>query len=407
MLPDVNIQFENGNLGRVTVSPDGIFAVVAQVADEEGMTLQFSRPNAITSLADLAALGLVDSIANHAVYKFFMQFYNEVGEGALIYLIPIAQIESLSSACEIGGIVENAIRLADKPIRGIYAVYNPVADEELEDLFENTDGLYPDVWLLMANAQPMLEAFLASYKQPMFMVIDGFNFNGQSGSLRDLSEMDNNRVAIVIGDTESRNGETASRSSALGLVAGRLAKYRVHVNIGKVLNGALTPDEMFIVNVPVKVYNVGALHDKGYISFRTHSTKSGFFFTDDPQASSTQDDYRHITNRRVIDKAFRIAYGVLINEVLADIPVTNTGAMTISYARDLEGRVVRAIAENMTNFGELSVDDQDPLDFGAICEIDTAYNLVRNSTIKLNYLRVRPKGYARTVDVPLGFVAMS
>lgn len=405
MLPDVNIEFENGNLGRVTVSPDGIFAVVAQVADEEGMTLEFSRPNAITSLADLATFGLVDSIANHAVYKFFKQFYNEVGEGALIYLIPVTQDTTLSSASAVGGLVQNAIRLADKAIRGIFAVYNPIYDEELE-LVPNTDGLLPDVWLLMANAQPMLEGFLASYKEPMFMVIDGFNFNGESGDLRDLTEMDNNRVAIVIGDTESRTGGTASRSSAIGLVAGRLAKYRVHVNIGKVLNGALTPDAMFIEDTPVKVYNVGALHDKGYITFRTHATKSGFFFTDDPQASSTQDDYRQITNRRVIDKAFRIAYSVLINEVLADIPVTNSGAMTTSYARDLEGRVVRAIAENMTNFGELSVDDQDPLDFGAICEIDTTYNLVRNSTIKLNYLKVRPKGYARTVDVPLGFVTM-
>jgi len=365
------------------------------------MTLEFQRPNSITTLADLTAFGLVDSVQNHRVYKWFKEFYTEVGEGAQVFLIPVAQDLSLSESFEVGGIVQNALRLADKEIRGVFAVFNPSVLGDVED------GLDEDVWATITNAQAMAEGYLNSFKQPIFVVVEGFNFTGDASDLRDLTTMDNNRVCVVIGDTEDRSGTTNSRSAAAGLLGGRLAKYRVHVNCGKVLNGSLPVDKLFIVDTPVKVANVAALHDKGYITFRTHATKSGFFFTDDPMACTPDDDYAYITNRRVIDKSYRIAYAVLVNELLADIPVTNSGAMTISYARDLEGRVVRAISDNMTNFGELSVDDQNPLDFGAICSIDTAHNLVRNSSIKLNYLHVRPKGYARMVDVPLGFVPMN
>jgi len=155
------------------------------------------------------------------------------------------------------------------------------------------------------------------------------------------------------------------------------------------------------------LFDVEALHDKGYISFRKHNGRSGYFFTDDPMATDGKEDYAHITKRRVIDKAYKIAYEVLLNEVLADIPVTNTGSIHPSYIKTLEGRVLGAIKANMTNNGELSADEANPNDFGAICKISSTQNLVSTSRIVLEYLRVRPKGIARYIDVPLGFVAFN
>jgi hypothetical protein len=171
------------------------------------------------------------------------------------------------------------------------------------------------------------------------------------------------------------------------------------------LNGALTAEEIYVVNTPADLYDTEALHDKGYITFRNHVGRSGFFFSDDPLSTLATDDYKHLTHRRVIDKAYRIVYNRLLDGLLDDVAVTNSGTLLPSYAKTLEGKIIKAIGDQMTANGELSSDETNPNDKGVICKIDLTNNYSQTSQIQFTTLQVRPKGHTRYFNVPLGFVS--
>ena len=75
MLPRVKIQFENGSLGSVSPSEDGVSGLVAY-ATAVSSTFALGTPYLLTKLADLEALG-IDSAslgANSALYKTVKEF---------------------------------------------------------------------------------------------------------------------------------------------------------------------------------------------------------------------------------------------------------------------------------------------------------------------------------------------
>lgn len=402
MLPGINIEFENGNLGTVVPSADGVLGVIAHAtAPGSAPTFEYLTPYQLKSLAAVEALGIINDVDNHVLHKFFKEFFNVAGTGAEIWLICIEKEDSFTDHFATDGAVETLLNTANGKLSGLVCVRNSDASITIED------GLSDEVMPLVDAAQIYCVDYMNRKNVPIFTIVEGFAFKGPPSALPDLNESNFNRVAVLIGDTDSRTGTYTSNGAAVGLLAGRIAKNSVHVNIGKVADGAITAGDVFIKDTAPELFDVEALHDKGYISFRKHNGKSGYFFTDDPMATDGTEDYAHITNRRVIDKAYRIAYDVLLNEVLADIPVTNTGSIHPSYIKTLEGRVLGAIKANMTNNGELSADEANPNDFGAICKISSTQNLVSTSRIVLEYLRVRPKGIARYIDVPLGFVAFN
>ena len=152
--------------------------------------------------------------------------------------------------------------------------------------------------------------------------------------------------------------------------------------------------------------DVSPLHDKGYISFRSFVGRSGYFFTDDVLATLPTDDYRFLTYRRTIDKAYRICYLTLLNVLLDEVPVTGEGKMMPALMKNWQGIVENSIASQMTAYGELSADPTNANDRGVECYIDQNQNVI--STGRVNVIvRVRPFGYARYVDVELGFTVTS
>lgn len=210
--------------------------------------------------------------------------------------------------------------------------------------------------------------------------------------------MSYNRVGIFIGDTLAK-----SPGTAIGLLAGRIASIPVQRNIGRVKDGALSPLVFYIGEKTASAYpDVEMLHDKGYISVRTFVGKAGFFFTDDSLATRVADDYRSLANRRVADKAYRIAYATLLEELLEEVPVNEDGSIQVAVAKDWQAKVEQAIAVEMTANGELSADLGNPDDRGVVCYINPAQDVLSTSRIVAS-LKVRPFAYARYIDVNLGF----
>ena len=392
-LPKITIDFDNGVLGAVAANSDGVFGLVAHAEATEFFEL--NKPYMVKSMKQVAQLGIVSS-TNQNLYKTLSEFYKESGEGRELWLLGMPKSTKTSnwfSVHEVTGKapVEKLLDAANGKLTGIFTKCSPDDNENLTIV----NGLDEDVLLTATNAQSLAESYTKSKYAPFFVVLEGYGFTGNVIELPNLFEYSNNRVSILLGDTEKGKG------SAIGIVAGRLAKNQVHQNIGKVRDGALSNLHAYIANEPAETFDVEALNEKGFISFRTHVGKSGYYFTDDHTASPVSDDYHYLTNRRVIDKAYRITYQTLINYLLDDIDLEIDGTINPIYAKCIEGDLENALVSLMTNYGELSSNIENR-DNGVKIFVDPSQNVVATSRINV-VARVRPHGYNRFVDVLLGF----
>jgi len=391
--PSVNIAFENGNIGSVTTSPDGVCVIVASAVANGGFAL--NTPYTVYSLAEAESLGIIPSIAgNYELHKTIKEFYAEAGSGTELWIYGVAKTRSLDQLIDDSKAVLTA---SNRRIRFVVTKYAPSVPDVTV-----VAGLRSGFPATLAAAQAIAEQFTVDKTQPVVFLLEAYNFTGVAADLVGFEEATYNRVAVLIGDTEKRTSATASKGAAVGVLAGRIAANQVHVNVGRVKDGALNPLEFYIVDTPVEQVNIDALYNKGFITLTTHTGKSGYYFVDDMLACEVEDDYHYLTRRRVIDKAYVLANQTLTNFTLDTVPLTNEGKIQAAYAKALEAEVVRVIAQEMSAKGELSVDPTMANDNGVECVIDVTNNIAQDSTIK-GRIRVRPHGYGRFLEFTIGF----
>jgi len=393
MLPRVKIYFQNGVLGSSTPLDD---AVVGLIATGVAVISKFVLGTSylITSLDGLTALGITSAVndANALIYKTVKEFYKESPYGTKLWVFGVADTVLLSDMVDTTkvhgkGILNaangaiNFLMLAKKNSTG----FTPVI----------TAGLEADVALAITNAQAL--GIWASDEKyaPMFTIVPGRHYGGTASALTDLTSAANNRVCVMIGDTNS-----GSLDSAVGLLGGRIASIPVQRSVARVKTGALPVSSLYIGSVIPELGDADIINDKGYITFRSFVGKAGYYFTDDKLATASTDDYALIPRRRVIDKAYRIAYQTMVNEMSDEVAVTDAGKISAPIAKSIQTAVETAIENGMT--GNLGVDASNAKDTGVSCFIDANQNIV--STSKLNaVLKVKPFGYAKYIDVYLGF----
>lgn len=395
MLPKIKIAFLNGQLGSVPTSQDGLLLLVTGGAVVSS-TFALSTPYLIYRPDGLEDLG-VTAENNASMYKMVKDFYAEAEEGTPVYVMAVAPTEKMTKLCDKdSGPLKTMLQKLRGQIRGIIVARNPG-----EESSSNSNGLDEDVFTAMPAAQALAEWTVNELHAPIFIALEGRAYKDAS-SLKDLSSEDNDRVCIVIGDTVS-----GSKGAAMGTFAGRVAMTPVQRNIGRVRDGQLAPLQMYLRGKPIEevMDDVATIYDKGYISPRVHVGKSGFYFTDDRMACEPTNDYAHLTNRRVIDKAYRIAYDTLLDYLNDEILVNTDGTMQAGIVKSWQASVEAAIDSQMTAQGELSADNG-AASGGCRCVIDVTQNVLATNTVKV-VLKVRPYGYARFIDVKLGFLVES
>lgn len=391
--PSLNIAFENGNIGSVTTSPDGVCVLVASAVANGGFVL--NTPYTVYSLAEAEALGIIPTIAgNYELYKTIKEFYDEAGAGTELWLYGVAKTKTLDELVAASAAVLTA---SNRRIRFVAVKYAPSVAEVAV-----TAGIRTGFPATLAAAQTIAQQFTTTKAQPVVFIIEGYNYSGVPADLIGFSATNFNRVMVLIGDTEKRTGTTVSKGAAVGVLAGRITKNQVHVNVGRVKDGALKPLAFYILDTPVEQVNIDALYNKGFVTLTTHTGKSGYYFVDDMMACELEDDYHYLTRRRVIDKAYVLANQTLTNFILDTVPLTNEGKIQAAYAKALETEVERVIAQEMSAKGELSVDATAPNDNGVECVIDVTNNIAQDATIK-GRIRVRPHGYGRFLEFTIGF----
>lgn len=192
------------------------------------------------------------------------------------------------------------------------------------------------------------------------------------------------------------------------LVAGRVAKSPVQRHIGRVRDGALAlgaADLTIDGSVAVEAADLDTPNNKGYIVPCTHVGRSGYYLCDDHLATAAGDDYHSLARRRVVDKAYRIAYDTLLDYLKDEVACNADGTLVAAVAKAWEADVVAAIAGQMTAAGELGNDPADPKDKGVRCTVDRRQNVVSTGTVRLD-IAVKPYGYAKYIEATLGFTAV-
>lgn len=391
-LPRVKIQFLNGQLGTVGESPDGLMALICGASAVTGK-LELNTVYPVTSMDDLAALGVTEA-NNATLYKQVKEFYDEAESGTKLILYPVSANTKATLLCDYTNMAEgfarDLITRQNGALRGI-----GVAGINTGSTSVSNDGLDSDVFTALPKAQQLAEWTTSELYAPLFFVLEGRNYDA-SKELKDLTGEKYNRVAVVISDTVSD-----SKGACVGTLLGRIASIPVQRNIGRVKYGSLLPLEMYVgaKKIEESGSTISAIFEKGYIVPRKHVGRTGYYFSDDQMACDPTDDYAHLTNRRVIDKAYRICYDTMLDELLDEIDLNEDGTMQHAVVKSWQQTLENAINRKMTANGELSATDGE----GCKVYINEKQNVVSTSRIELN-LKVRPHGYARYIDVNIGFL---
>jgi hypothetical protein len=395
MLPTIQITFENGALGSVSPSADGVTGLVITASAEGNFAL--GEVYLLRRAEDLATLGAT-ATTNSFLCRHVEEFYAEAGTGAELWLMGVANTVSQSASVnKANDYAKKLIQSANGRIRALGVAFHPASGYTPTI----TDGVDSDLWASLSKAQDLAKWATETLYAPLFVVVEGRHWSGSATALKDLSTFSYNRVGVMLGDTEAASG--ASSGAAIGLLLGRIARIPVQRHIGRVRDLALNTLTAFVGATLPENADVETIHDKGYITFRTFVGKSGYFFTDDSLATAVSDDYRSIARRRTVDKAYRIAYSTLIEFLNDEIAVTTSGELVPALVKSWESEVESAIVNQMTVEGNLSSDPDDPADRGVKCYIDSAQNTVATGKIEIT-LKVKPYGYAKYIDVQLGFL---
>lgn len=395
MLPRVKIFFENGTLGSTAPSDDGVVGLVTTGVVVAG---KFALATAylITKLEGLVALGITsdEADANAHIYKAVKEFYDEAPDGTKLWLMAFADTVTLTDMMdETKAYAKTLIDSAKGAINLLFAVKKDAVGYTATIL----DGLDADVYGAMTKAQGLAVTITNDKFAPFFVLLPGRHYTGIASNLRNLAEGENNRVAILIGDTV-----TSSKDACVGLLAGRIAAIPVQRSVARVKSGVIAADNLFIGSKAAENGDPDVIHDSGFITPRTLVGKAGYLWSDDKLATKETDDYALIPRRRVIDKAYRIAYKTIIEELGDEVPTAIDGTMPASIIKSIQNKVETAIENDMTANGNLGNDPGNPSDTGVECFIDHTQNII--STKRLNVrLRVKPHGYNKYIDLYLGF----
>ncbi len=392
-LPRVKISFENGALGGVAPSEDGVCGLVAY-ATAVSTTFALNTPYLITKLDGLVALGITSEAtgANAALYKTVKEFYSEAPDGTKLWVMGVAASTTIANLTDkANNIISPLLRAARGSINILMLKLASAAEPTMSG---SIDGA---VLTAVTNLQALAEDWTENCYAPFMCLVEALSYNGVASSLPDLTARSDNRVGVVLGDSVS-----GSAGAAVGLVAGRLAAEPVQRSLARVRSGAIKAEAMYIGTNLAEIGDPDVANDLGYIVPRTFVGKSGYYWSDDHLATEASDDYCAIPRRRVIDKAYRIAYKTLVNEIAENVPVNTEGKLAAFHCKGVETSVESAIVNSMTSEGNLGNDPDNASDLGVQCYIDPDQNILATSRLEIN-LKVKPHGYSKYIDVKLGF----
>jgi len=382
MLPNIKFNISTTGLGRLQADVQkipGLIITGSTVTDK----VTIGKSYQLFSIEEAETLG-IDATANPFAYKHITDFYNYSGEGAELWIMLVSDATTMAQMTDKAGVMApKLIQDAGGKIRVLGVV------KKSTGLETSANGVDADVDAAVLKTQDLAEYFADKYF-PFRAIISGNNYSGTASDLKDYGTANYNKVSVLLANNDS------SKEASIGLALGRLASTPVQRNIGRVKDGAVEEIQAYFTNgqkVESSSTSWEAIHNKGYIFLRNYVGRAGFFFTDDPTLTKTDDDFKSLANGFVMDKAILIAYNALVNELLDEIPVTTQGLIHPAIIKNWQTNVETQIDGLMTSLGELSA-----------CKvfIDENQNILSTGVLTVR-IALQPVGYAKYITVNIGF----
>jgi Protein of unknown function (DUF2586) len=391
----VNITIANGNLASAAQTDDGVTGIVMTgVTESGGYTL--GTPILVTSMVDVATAGI--TLANNPfAIKNLQEFYNQAPAGTKLWVMLVAASMTVASMADKTN-ASGAIKLLNAA-QGAIKIIAVLADDKAVHTgggtITITNGMNADVYTAATNLKALINTFVAA-ENPLRGLVGCSSYSGTASALSTLnSGTTNNRVGFVIGDTQI--WDATYPSAAVGLCLGTFAAVPVQQKISWVGAGPLSNTNGYLASVALTLTNgdMATIAGKGYITFMLYSNVSGFRWSGDPTATATTDDYYSMARGRVIDKAQRLVYNYLVQNVDATVPSNADGTIDAGYAANLQAKISGAqgvLTVNMTNQGNCD---------GSTAFVDPTQNIVSTNTLAV-VISVNSVGYSTTINVTLG-----
>ena len=386
-LPDVSLNRQDNLLNRVAPIFDRVVGlVITGVAVATKIAL--GECKRIYSTAELTALG-IDGANNPFALAEIKDYYAQAGEGKELYFVLVSDATNMADTCDPANNV--AKKLLDYSTGRITLLF--VAKKlPAGYVSAKTGGLETDVW----NAITKMQALAVQYdglNQPFVGFLPGIGYTKAAmNALTDVGTLNNAFVAAPVLAAMDNTGRIG-----MGNLAGWLVRNQAHHNIGRVASGAVVQAGFFPDGTAINEYSLaqlGAIHDKRYILFRPVTQKAGYFYNDDPSCISVASDFSSVSWNQVINKAKRLAYGVLVEKLNDDVDTDPaTGQIAASVASDWEGDVENSIRKQMIATKQITA---------VKCTIIRDAADVSSDQVKAQ-LRIVRKGQAKTISVEIGF----
>lgn len=385
--PKVNINRTNGNLNRVQGTADNVFGIMVSGVAQGSVAL--GVPKQFTGVADLTTYGITSG-TNPLLVDEVTAFYALAGTGVKSWWLIYSDATTLSAACDKDTGVIRSLAEADTDISYLF-VNKKMPSGYVATV---TTGLDADALAANDKLQALCEQYASVRNQYFGAVLPGFSFTVAAAAALKDQGTDNNRDVSFLLASDASTGKPG-----IGQLAGWLAKNNYWYNAGRVQSGNVASAGWFVdgtaANAAAAVAALDVLHDKRYIFFRQFPQKSGYFYNDDPTCTAITDDYSSISWNRVMIKARKLAYGVLVEKLNSDVTLDPlNGGIAKSLAADWESDVRNAL-NVMVREGAISRAD---------CTIDTSSVNVAADQVSAT-IEILRNGQAKTFNVDIGFSA--
>lgn len=386
MLPRIKIEISKTGLGQTNQTADGIAGLVLQGVMMPGK-IDLHETKTVYSVSDLEAIGITAGGANDYAYTQIKGFYDEAGAGAELYIMLTDQ--NLPNALDKANPFAKKL-LSDA--KGRIRIMGAGTDVGATPVLLN--GIDENAFNAVSKAYDLAEFYTEKYR-PLRIVIGANTFNGAPADLFDFKTASTNRTAICL------CADDDTKVASIGKLLGRLASKPVQRKLSRVLDGPVAELQSAYFTNGSLVEDLedawDTIHDKGYIFYRNHVGRAGYFYSSDVTCTSGADDFNSIARGRVIDKAYLITYDVLLNHLSDEVTINADGTIGAGVVKSWEGEIENAIILQMKQKQEIS---------NVFVQIDPKQNVLSTNKLEVS-VRVQPVGYADFIDVKLGYTISS
>ena len=384
-LPRVEIQVQNGGLGRVANTDDAVVGLV--LGGIAATNLAQNVAARVFSVAGAEVLG-IGATTHAAAHEQIVAFYDSVGGDAPLWIVLVPDTTTASAVVATNGPLEKVLAAA-----GGAVTLAGFSIKRAAGYAPGSGWLDYDIETVAAAAQLLAARFASSFA-PVRIVLEGSYLNAtklNAGDALPVLRGIGERVSVFVGAENA-----GDRHAAMGRLLGWLAADSVEANAGKVKRGAFAGVGYLTTGVGVDSYvtsQMASLHDAAIMTFRRYVGVGGVYISDDPTLAATTSDFTSLARGRVIDKAIRLTYLTYVNEINDTIEITPKGTLSPTKVSYLEERIENALRLRMTALGNIS---------SARCLIDPAQDVLATDQIVIE-VRIIPLGYLKEIVVKLGF----